>query len=92
MTAAIAQTDSREPVSESRDPAQRIALLDPARFGWVTVAELAKALNLTARAIQKACQHGRIQARKPQWSKGWLIPSVEAERLALEKWGGRHDG
>lgn len=92
MTATCAHDIPSDPEPEIRDPARKIALLDPARFGWLTTAELAKALNLTPRAIQKACQCGRIMGRKPDWSKGWLIPATEAERLALEKWSGRHDG
>lgn len=71
--------------------AQKIALLDPSAHGWATVAEVAEALGVTPRAVQKACQAGRIAARKPHWSKGWLIPFSELDRL-IDAEGVRHDG
>lgn len=69
--------------------AQKLSRLDPSAHGWLTAAEVAEALGLTVRAVQKAAQQGRIVARKPGWSRGWLIPAAELARL-VEAEGVRH--
>ena len=67
--------------SDACTPAQTLSQLDPSAHGWATVADVAQALGITPRAVCKACQAGRIMARKPAWAKGWLIPASELDRL-----------
>ena len=76
-----APVQTSDACTTSSIPAQKLAQLDPGAHGWATAAEVAEALGLTVRAIQKAAQQGRIVARKPRWSKGWLIPLSELDRL-----------
>lgn len=76
--------------SDACTPATTLSRLDPSAHGWATVADVAQALGITTRAVQKACQAGRIAARKPAWAKGWLIPVAELDRL-VEAEGVRHE-
>ena len=81
MPTAYAPVQTADACTPGSTPAQKLSTLDPSAHGWATVADVAQALGVTARAVQKACQAGRIAARKPAWAKGWLIPSSELDRL-----------
>lgn len=76
-----APVQTSDACTTSSIPTQKLSRLDPSAHGWLSTSEVAEALGISCRAVCKACQSGRITARKTAWCKGWLIPSSELDRL-----------
>lgn len=79
-----------EPSGSDRDAARQ-GVLNYRTSGLLTVRDFAAAVGLTERAVQRACQDGRLNACKVAWCNRWLLPASEAIRVIEQKEARRHE-